>query len=70
MVVIVIDYVKDISEMNFKYHPSMSDLPDRDNIFGMEEPEDKGMDIVGQMLEIFKAPSGMIHVKKYKSSGK
>jgi hypothetical protein len=46
MVVIVIDDVKNISEVNFEYHPSMTDLPDRDDIPWMEEAEDNGMDIV------------------------
>ena len=40
----------------------MTDLPDRDDVFWMEEAEDKGMDIVGQMLEIFEALRGMTHV--------
>jgi hypothetical protein len=70
MVVIVIRDAKDISEINLKYHPSMTDLPDCDDIFWMEEAEDKGMDIVRQMLEIFEIPSGITHVRKHKSSGK
>jgi len=41
----------------------MTDLPDRDDVFWMEEAEDKGMDIVGQMLEIFEALRGMTHVE-------
>jgi hypothetical protein len=62
MVMIVIDDVKNISEVNFEYHPSMTDLPDRDDIPWMEEAEDNEMDIVRQMLEIFDALSGMTHV--------
>lgn len=63
MVVIVIDDVNNISEIIFKYDPSMTDLPNRNDISGVEEVEDKGMDIVGQMLEIFVALSCMAHVK-------
>ena len=44
----------------------MTNLPDRDDVSWMEEAEDKGMDIVGQMLEIFEGPSGLTHVENSK----
>lgn len=45
----------------------MTDLPDHDDIFWMEEAENKGMDIIREMLEIFEAPSGITHVKNVAS---
>lgn len=70
MVVIVKHDAKDISEMDLKYHPSMADLPDCDDIPWMEEAEDNGMDIVGQMLEIFEIPRSITHIKMHRNSGK
>ena len=59
----VIQNVKNASEVKFERRLFITDLPDRDNVFWMEEAEDKGMDIVGQMLEINEALSRITHIE-------
>ena len=58
----MIQNVKNASEVKFEHRLFITDLPDRDDVFWMEEAEDKGMDIVGQMLEINEALSRITHI--------